>query len=717
MEKLIVVNSIIHWEKEQRIERLLWIDRLREFTFTIDIYKNQYSPNLRYINDIIDDLNNDDAVLFEEDPWFKVIREEDINEKNKERRDRAWQTISYIINACGEPNIYDSRIRSKYIKKASERFQISDRSIYEYFKRYWQRGLTKNALLPDYHNCGCKGIEKNVGKKKRGRPRKDYKGEGVNVDEETKKIFRLAVKKFYYTTTENSLTTAYELMRKEYYSEGYRYENGVKKSILLDSKEVPTFGQFRYWFEKERNLQKEVSARTSAKRYHLENRAILGDSTQEALGPGSIYQIDATIADVYLVSRYNKNHIIGRPIVYAVIDVFSRMIVGIYIGLEGPSWIGAMMALINATTDKVKFCNEYGISIEPKEWSIYYLPESIVADRGEFEGNIVESLISGLNIKISNTASYRGDMKAIVERYFRTINTKIKPFVPGFVGGDFAKRGGKDYRLDAKLDIYQFTRLMIKCVLYHNNHHYLSTYSREEMMIEDDISPIPINLWNWGIINRAGRLRYVDEEIVKLNLLPQDTATVTSQGIKFKGMLYGSEKALKERWFEKARNRGSWKVDIVYDPRNMDYIYILDDTRSFDKGFLLSHEDRFMGKTLEEIEYLLAYERMKYEGNQYKELQAKIDLISDIEAIVKEAEQQVINDKEIGISNASRLKGIGQNRSREKMINRKSEYIELDRKEISNEGKVVYINSEEDNDFADDFKLLKQIQKERFDEE
>jgi len=72
-------------------------------------------------------------------------------------------------------------------------------------------------------------------------------------------------------------------------------------------------------------------------------------------------------------------------------------------------------------------------------------------------------------------------------------------------------------------------------------------------MIEDDISPIPINLWNWGIINRAGRLRYVDEEIVKLNLLPQDTATVTSQGIRFKGMLYGSEKALKERWFEKAR--------------------------------------------------------------------------------------------------------------------------------------------------------------------
>ena len=220
MEKLIVANSIIYWEGEQQTERLLWIDNLREFTFTIDIYRNQYSPNLRYISSIIDDLNNGIAVLLKDDPWLKVIHEEDVNDKNKDKRDRAWEIVSYIINSCGEPDIYDSGIRSKYIKEASKKFNISDRSIYEYLKRYWQRGQMKNALLPDYHNCGCKGVEKNIAKKKRGRPRKDYKGEGINVDEETKKIFRLAIKKFYYTTTENSLTTAYELMRKEYYTEG-----------------------------------------------------------------------------------------------------------------------------------------------------------------------------------------------------------------------------------------------------------------------------------------------------------------------------------------------------------------------------------------------------------------------------------------------------------------------------------------------------------------
>jgi hypothetical protein len=70
----------------------------------------------------------------------------------------------------------------------------------------------------------------------------------------------------------------------------------------------------------------------------------------------AMYEIDATIGDVYLVSRFDRNKIIGRPVVYIVIDVFSRMITGVYIGLEGPSWVGAMMALANATAPKVEYC-------------------------------------------------------------------------------------------------------------------------------------------------------------------------------------------------------------------------------------------------------------------------------------------------------------------------------------------------------------------------
>ena len=78
-------------------------------------------------------------------------------------------------------------------------------------------------------------------------------------------------------------------------------------------------------------------------------------------GPGDRFQIDATSADIYLVSRFNRHRIVGRPTIYVVVDVFSGMIVGLYVGFEYPSWLGAMMALVNAATDKVDWCRQYGV--------------------------------------------------------------------------------------------------------------------------------------------------------------------------------------------------------------------------------------------------------------------------------------------------------------------------------------------------------------------
>ena len=45
-------------------------------------------------------------------------------------------------------------------------------------------------------------------------------------------------------------------MRKEYFTEGYKEQNGIMIPILKPQSEIPSFGQFRYWFYKERNLKK-----------------------------------------------------------------------------------------------------------------------------------------------------------------------------------------------------------------------------------------------------------------------------------------------------------------------------------------------------------------------------------------------------------------------------------------------------------------------------
>ena len=651
---MLPINSVILYETEQgkKYERILYY--YKDIIYIIDIYGNSM-PIPVSASYIQSGVENGSTLILENEPYIIAQSEEDILLKHKAIRDKAYNAIKDIITI--EPDIYIPNERVKLVREYVE--NIHETTVMRYLKRFWQRGMHKNALLPDYYNCG----------KEQGGT---VNNEAFVITPDTIKVFNTALNRFYYNSSQKTLTLTYELMIKEYFS---------KNGSINDN--IPTLKQFRYWFNKERNLKKEVSTRQSAKRYELQHRGLTGSATNEAYGPGAIFQIDATVGDVYLVSQYNRNWIIGRPVIYTVMDVFSRCVVGINVSLEGPSWIGASISLIHAASDKVSFCRNYGIEINSDEWNFCStLPEAIIADRGELEGQNIESLITAFGIKILNTASYRGDLKSIIERYFNTLNQHTKPFLPGAIKSQYRERGEQDYRLSATLDLNQFTKLIIKCVLYHNNHHYLTNYTRSEDMIQDGIEVIPKLIWEWGIVNRTGLLRAVNEDLLKLNLLPTDKATVTMHGVKFKGMLYGSKNSLKERWFEKARNNGTWRVDICYDPRDMSYIYIKHNNgRNFDKCFLLDHQARYKGKSIDEITYLIEYEKIQTKAAKKEELQNKVNLLEDIEQIIEQAKNDTKNEVKEGVSKKKRIQNIRDNRNFEKQQERKQNIIEINPEE------------------------------------
>lgn len=706
---MLTVNTILKWSDEENVERVLWIDNNLDIAYSIDINENRY-PKKRRSSEISDGIN-DGYIQFESDPYLKVIDEYDIPTSYKELRENAWEIIKEIVIL--EPNIFISKERRKYILKLCELHGVNESTISKYLKRYWIRGKVKNALLPDFMFCGGRNTDKKINETKIGRPRKNVAilGNGINVDENMKQIFRVSVNKYYNNPSKASLKVAYEMMLKEYFTEDFKIKDNIRIP-LLKSDEIPTLRQFRYWFQKERNIKNEIRNRKNLKTYEQNHRAIIGSSTSEAIGPGSIYQIDATIGDVYLVSRFNRNWIIGRPVIYIVMDVYSRMITGLFVGLEGPSWIGVMEALANAAISKKAFCKEYGIEISEEQWPINFLPDSILADR-ELIGYKIENLINSLHIKVSNTAPYRADWKGIIEKNFHLIQEQVRPLLPGSVNQDLT-RGDRNFRLDSKLDIKDFTKAIIRCVLYHNNSHYLSNYSREEMMIKEEVEPIPIKLWNWGIKNRSGRLRSVDEDVIKLSLMPTDKATITSKGIKFKGMYYGSKQSIKERWFELARNNGTWQVTVAYDMRNMDYIYIKDNkSNEFEKCFHLEHESKYINKSLEEIQQLFEYEKFSEKKILKEEVQSKIELISEIEDIVNSAKKQTESEK-YKISNNKRIKDIDINRKIEKTITRKEKSFELNVSNDNSEAEIINLDSKslENTNINGDLDFLKIKQKE-----
>lgn len=672
---MITINSVFKYTDKEDGERIRVVDIIENNIYIVNIDSVTSMPKREELKKLEEEIENGRLIKIK-DPFTKIIQEHELSRIQIDKRNEGWGFIEKNLEK-NRLELLDKSKRNNALKKISEETQLSLTTVKRFFSRYWQRGMNKNALLPDYMNSGGKGKEKKLGELKVGRPKKaDYYGEyveGINITDEVKKHVELSVNKYYRNNKNISLKETYTLMLEDFYSDSY-IEKGEIKHKVWDNSRIPSYQQFYYWFKKNEDIKKDITFRESEKEFNLKHRELLNNSKQETDGPGTRFQVDATIADVYLVSSLSRNRIIGRPIVYAIIDVFSRLVTGIYVGLEGPSWLGAMMALDNMIQDKVEYCEAHGINIEKEQWPCEHIPEIIIADRGEFEGYSVENLINNLNIKIENTSPYRGDLKGIVERSFRTTNEKIKHTTPGAIQKEFRKRGDRDYRLDATLTLEEFTRIYINIVLHHNSK-IIDKYPMDKEMLEDEITPTPLNLWKWGIENRKGRLKTVNREILRLNILPRGKASVSRAGIRFKGLYYSSDKAIKEQWFIKNKIRS---IEIVYDSRNMNKIYIpFDNGLSYDECYLISTSIQYKDCLLEEITFNEELEAELKEKQMKEQNQNNIDLEKEIDKIVSKARKVKEKDIDYNKNASEKLKGIKQNRSVEKAINRETESFNL----------------------------------------
>jgi hypothetical protein len=328
-----------------------------------------------------------------------------------------------------------------------------------------------------------------------------------------------------------------------------------------------------------------------------------------------------------------------------------------------------MLALENATMNKVAFCAEYGIVITEDEWPSHHLPEAILADRGELEGYQADNLVNALNIRMMNTAPYRGDWKGIVERNFRLSNDTLIRWLPGAVY-KLRERGEPDYRLEACLTLYEFRQLMIQCVLHHNNHYRMAWYRLEEFMVADHVAPYPIELWQWGIQNRSGHLRRMAQDVIRLNLLPTKEAAVSREGLRFQGLHYTNSLAVQEEWFVKARVTGIWKVPVAYDPRKTDVIYLrLDHGQRLEPCYLLDKDQTFRGRDWSESLDHFELQKQAAQLAKTRQQQTEAEFHAHIEQIIAPAREQAERAR-AGQSKRSRLLGIRENRQAERQRER-----------------------------------------------
>jgi hypothetical protein len=585
---MLLRNDLLHYtHPSPRTVRILWIAPEQGHAYVFDVAALSADVESIPLSALHADLQAGHASVLPADPYLVLVSQELLPAKHLQLRARAWQIIESLV--AQEPAIYEARLRGQMIAQATAQHGVSHPTIYRYLRRYWQRGQTPNALLPDYSNSGGRGkVRQASAGVKRGRPRKNGAdgGPGLNADEEIRRTFRVATARYAAAHARFSRLGAYQQMLADFFVE--RRIDAASGRVLVTpgsvAREVPTFGQFNYWLDHDDDRPPEVSRRapasadanaaSSAASYAANtgnaaanaavNAAASGaGAAQQATPapltaaalppgrPGASFHLDAVRAEVQLVARTDHGQVLGRPLVYVVMDSFSRMVCGLYVGMGEPQWPHAMLALAHCGADKQRYSQQYGRQIEAGQWPCRHLPETLFVNTALTLGWSGDALLNNFNLRCLAVDDGPSDWRAVLEKRFRLLAPAAQ---------------GAPCRLDGVMDIDQFTRIVIDCILYYNNRQPLAHAG----------GATPRRLWEWGVEHRGGGLKIYPEHLIRFNLMPVAQASVTASGIALNDSVYTCARAINERWYERARLRGSWPVKVAYDPACMETVYLLD---------------------------------------------------------------------------------------------------------------------------------------------
>lgn len=676
MNNQLAVNDILESVSGEvpfdKLSRILWLDRESGDVTLLSVEmppKQPWVMNLQEITLMLQAGILQKTVI--RTPAFMLELEEDLPEHAKTTRNKNWDRIQPLVETALPGEIFYPRMRGLMVAMHASKTGLPRKTLYRLLYRYWLYGSVRNALLPDRTKSGNPGAPRTfTAGKIPGRPTK-YLGETVQIKkgiltEQDKEYLRIGYA-LYAKNKVKYISDAYNKTLKRYYRAEHAAPNEAEKyTVLKPLTELPSKKQFIYWGKKAFSDMQVLRGRKGEKRWLKDHRELSGRATDGVHGPCHRFEIDATLADIYLVSSYRKEWIIGRPIVYVVVDVFSGMITGVFVGLEGPSWNGARHALFNTFTNKVAFCSAHNIEISEEDWPCHHLPQEIMADRAEMLSESAKiSLVDGLKIDLAIASPYRPDWKSIVESRFKMINDFSQiHWTPGGIRAREQERGDRDYRLDATLNLEEFTQIIIVSILHYNRHNRQPVRLNAEM-IKDEIEPTPLNIWNWGINQGLARLNPQSDEMVYLHLLPTDQASIQASGVYFKGMFYTSEYAIKNNWFSQARNKGRKPIKVWYSPWSTDYIWIKDYKGIFHACSLRSSEKRYQGMRLEEVVDMLEIINKPSPQVQHEELNSEVQLDEFIESTIKKSR---VNKPESKTSAAKRIKGIRTYRQVERVI-------------------------------------------------
>ena len=287
-------------------------------------------------------------------------------------------------------------------------------------------------------------------------------------------------------------------------AEVHRRAEAEARKRELDEEQYPSYDQIRF-------IAAQLSA--AAKRYGAKGSRAYRKTHElttrfEADYPNHIWQCDHHLLDILLVNPVTGKA--ERPWITAIIDDYSRAIMGFHLSFDHPNSFHIALALFHAMTKK---CDE--------RWVMHGIPDILYVDNGkDFKSQHIFTVCLHFRIERRSHEPYIARSKGKIERWFRTLKEMFLKYLDGYIGGSPKERPEK---VTPKLAIEQLHTKIDSFILdtYHERVH-SETKEKPRVRWHTNLKPV----------------RFVENEADLDHLLEDKSETVQNDGIKFRGQYY-----------------------------------------------------------------------------------------------------------------------------------------------------------------------------------
>jgi putative transposase len=289
------------------------------------------------------------------------------------------------------------------------------------------------------------------------------------------------------------------------------------------------------------------------------------------LAPLDEIQVDETPLDVMVVDEKYRLPI-GRGFGHFATDVKSRVVYGLSLHLEHPSFFTFGQCMTTGILPKEAYLRQLGVE---GEWPVWGLPKGVIirTDNARwYRGTDLKRFGEQENITIEFRPKKVPEAGGHVERLIRTINYKLHE-LPGSTFSNPDKKGDYDSERWAILTLKELERWVVEWIV--------NIYHREEHSSLGGMSPI--QAWEAGIlgsdtapgIGLPDIIQGDEEEFLRISLLPSIERTIRRANVTIDDIPYFHEVLV--ALSDQGGKGKKLKYRFRRDYRDISFLYLLDE--------------------------------------------------------------------------------------------------------------------------------------------